>query len=89
MMASPGPDQQSLLQLGLGVKLTCQELKDYHTQTQLSSRAGVICEINVLDQHISTWWSVVASGISKKGKPLYTHTHTHTNMCVYVRVCVN
>lgn len=75
-MASPGPDQQCVLQLGLGVKLKCQELKDYHTQTQLSSGAGVICEINVLDQHISTWWSVVASGV-----PLYTHTHTRTQIC--------
>lgn len=79
-MVSPGPDQQRLLQLGLRVKLTCPELKDYHTQRQLSSGAGVICEINVLDQHISTWWSVVASRVSKKEKPL--HTHTHIFVCV-------
>lgn len=76
-MASPGPDQQCLLQLGLGVKLTCPELKDYHTQRQLSSGAGVICEINVLEsahQHL-----VVSGGFwsFKKGE---ASSHTHELM---------
>lgn len=55
MAASPEPDQQRLL-LGLGVKLTSQELGDYQIQRQLSSGAAVMCSDIVTDQHISTWW---------------------------------
>lgn len=40
--ASPEPDRQRLL-LGLGVKLTSQELGDYQIQRQLSSGAAVTC----------------------------------------------